>query len=128
MSHTTGLDPLEYVQPLCSAWVSKARLKGWDVVLRGDFNSGYCYKEGMRGDMSAWAHLHGLYSKSAVARFVTILRDYSTMEDCSHLDHICLSGSMLSGKLSNIPKGLRLMTYNVNGKFAQPAYREDSVY
>jgi hypothetical protein len=111
-SHAIDLDPLEYVQSLCSAWITKARSKGWDVVINGDFNSGYCHKEGMHGDMSAWAHLHGLYSKSAVARFVTKPRDCSTVVDGSHLDHICLSGSMLAGTLSNVTDGQISLVYD----------------
>ena len=82
------------------------------MVINGDFNSGYCHKEGMHGDMSAWAHLHGLYSKSAVARFVTKTRDCSTVVDGSHLDHICLSGSMLAGTLSNVTDGQISLVYD----------------
>jgi len=55
-----GETPIEYIRAECSRFIRLSQSNGWEIVLMGDFNSGFGIKEGVYGDMRNWASELGL--------------------------------------------------------------------
>ena len=58
-----GETPLEYIRAECAKFTRLAQSKAWEVILLGDFNSGYESRDGVHGDMKQWATEVGLINQ-----------------------------------------------------------------